>query len=158
NVLLATGDRNGGLFVWEAANAQEYHTLRGHSAAINSVSWRHDGNVLASGSDDNSIRLFEMENGNQIKTWNAHGGARSIEFCRDGRIATCGRDGKAQRWNGDGKAEGSAVPAADIAMRAAITTDGQRMIVGDWAGEVRVFSTADWKQIGSLSPNPPKLE
>lgn len=158
NVLLATGDRNGGLFVWEAANAQEYHTLRGHSAAINSVSWRHDGNVLASGSDDNSIRLFEMENGNQIKTWNAHGGTRSIEFCRDGRIATCGRDGKAQRWSGDGKAEGSAVPAADIAMRAAITTDGQRMIVGDWAGEVRVFSTADWKQIGSLSPNPPKLE
>lgn len=158
NVLLATGDRNGGLFVWEAANAQEYFSLRGHSAAISAVSWRHDGNLLASASEDTSIRLWEMENGNQIKTWNAHDGARTIEFCRDGKIVTGGRNHHVQRWSGDGKPDGTTLKLSDVIMRAATTTDGQKLITGDWAGEVRVYSTANWQQLGALSTNPPTLE
>jgi hypothetical protein len=159
NVLLATGDRNGGLFVWEAANAQEYFSLRGHSAAISAVSWRHDGNVLASASEDASIRLWEMENGNQLKTWSAHGGgARTVEFSRDGRIVSGGRDHNVQRWSGDGKADGNTLKLTDVTMRAVTTTDGQKLIASDWAGEVRVYSTANWQQIGSVSANPPTLE
>jgi WD40 repeat protein len=159
NVLLATGDRNGGLFVWEAAGAQEFFSLRGHSAAISAVSWRRDGNVLASASEDSSVRLWEMNNGNQIKTWNAHGGGvRSVEFCRDGRIVTGGRDHNVQRWTGEGKADGNTLKLTDVTMQAVTTFKGERLIAGDWAGEVRVYSTADWKQIGSLNANPPALE
>ena len=62
-VLLATGDRNGGLFVWEAATGREFLTLRGHTATITDVSWRADSNVLASASEDGTVRLWEMENG-----------------------------------------------------------------------------------------------
>ncbi|MGL5019166.1 MAG: c-type cytochrome domain-containing protein, partial [Luteolibacter sp.] len=32
-VLLASGDRNGGVWVWESHTANEFHTLRGHQAA-----------------------------------------------------------------------------------------------------------------------------
>src|SRR4029078_3641845 len=80
-VLLATGDRNGGLFVWEAFTAREYFTLRGHTSAITEVSWRLDSNVVGSGSEDSSVRLYEMENGNQVRTWGAHGGgAQSLRY------------------------------------------------------------------------------
>jgi WD40 repeat protein len=44
-VLLATADRSGGLLVWEAQTGREYLTLNGHTGAVNSVSWRIDGNV-----------------------------------------------------------------------------------------------------------------
>ena len=43
------------------------------------MSWRPDSNVLASCSEDGSIRLWEMNNGWQIKTWNAHGGVAAME-------------------------------------------------------------------------------
>ncbi len=35
---------------------------------ITDVSWRDDSNVLASGSEDTTIKLWEMENGGKIKS------------------------------------------------------------------------------------------
>ena len=43
SVLLATGDRNGGLVVWEADSGQELYTLTGHQASINSVNGTSPG-------------------------------------------------------------------------------------------------------------------
>ena len=39
-VLLAPGDRNGGLVVWEAATGREFYDLRGHGAMITETAWR----------------------------------------------------------------------------------------------------------------------
>src|SRR5205814_3515367 len=92
-VLLATGDRNGGLFVWESFTGREYFSLRGHTAMITDLSWRDDSNVLASSSEDTTIKLWEMENGGNIKNWGAHGGgAASVKFTHDGKLASTGRD------------------------------------------------------------------
>ena len=46
-VLLASGDRNGGLHVWESMTGREYLALRGHGGAITAVSWRADSNIIA---------------------------------------------------------------------------------------------------------------
>ena len=37
---LATGDRNGGLMLWEAATGQEMFNLPGHKGAITAITWR----------------------------------------------------------------------------------------------------------------------
>jgi hypothetical protein len=158
NVLLATGDRNGEVLVWEAAKAREYLTLHAHTGAITALSWRADGNSVASASDDGSIRLWELENGKQTKTWNAHGGVQWVEYCRDGRLLTCGRDRQVKLWAADGKQQGKDMLLADSALRAAATGDAGRIIAGDWTGEVRVWNSADGKQLGTLSANPQKLD
>jgi WD40 repeat protein len=157
NVLLASGDRNGDVFVWEAAKGQEYLSLHGHTAGVTALSWRADGNMLASASDDGSIRLWEMENGKQVKTWNAHGGVQSVEFCRDGKLLTCGRDHQVKLWTADGKPQPQNLSLGEMAMRAAMTFDNNRIIAGDWAGDVRIWNAADGKQIGTLSADPPLL-
>ncbi len=41
-VLLASGDRQGGLWVWEAKSGNEFYGLQGHKAAITSVCFRDD--------------------------------------------------------------------------------------------------------------------
>ncbi|HVL14863.1 MAG TPA: c-type cytochrome domain-containing protein, partial [Gemmata sp.] len=110
-VLLATGDRNGGLFVWEAFTGREFFTLRGHTAMITDVSWRDDSNVLASSSEDTTIKLWEMENGGQIKNWGAHaGGAASVKFTHDGKLASTGRDKVTKLWDQNGAAQKSFEP------------------------------------------------
>ena len=47
-VLVASSDRNGGLFVWEAETGRVYHDLRGPGGAVTGLSWRSDSNILAS--------------------------------------------------------------------------------------------------------------
>ena len=157
-VLLATGDRNGGLFVWEAFTGREHLNLRGHGAAITDVSFRSDGNVLASASEDTTVRLWEMENGGQIKSWGAHGGGvLSAKFTHVGRIASCGRDRVAKVWDQNGAQQRAFDAFADLALRVAFNHDGSRVIAADWSGEIRVWSTADGKLLGNLTPNPPTL-
>jgi Planctomycete cytochrome C/WD domain, G-beta repeat len=154
-VLLATGDRNGGLFVWEAYTAREYFSLRGHTASITDVSWRADGNVLASASEDTTVRLWEMENGGQIKNWGAHGGgAECVCYGHDGRLVSAGRDRAVKVWDGNGGQQRQFELLPDVALRAAFTHDGGRVVGGDWTGALKVWVTADGRYVGNLSANP----
>jgi len=157
-VLLTSGDRNGGLFVWEAFTAREYFSLRGHTLGITEVSWRADGNVCASTSEDGSIRLWEMENGSQVKTWAAHpGGSQSVRYALDGRLVSAGRDRAVKTWDGNGTAQKTLGPVADVAMKAVFNHDGARVLAGDWTGLVSVWLMADGKAAGQISGTPPTL-
>jgi len=157
-VLLATGDRNGGVFVWEANTAREYLSLRAHSKMITGLSWRIDSNILASCSEDASIRLWEMENGRQVKSWGAHGGGTaSMEFTRDGRLVSCGRDRVTKLWDQNGKQLRAFTAFADLALRVTHCDETNRVIAGDWTGAIRVWNAADGKQLGELDSNPQKL-
>jgi hypothetical protein len=158
SVLLATSDRNGGVFVWESFTGREYFSLRGHSAAVTGISWRTDSNVLATCSEDGTVRLWEMENGGPIKNW-AHGGGgvQSVQFARDNRIVSSGRDRTVKLWDANGAALRAFEAMPDVAMRCAVSHDGSRVIAGDWSGRVKVWNAADGKLLGELSANPPGL-
>jgi hypothetical protein len=157
-VLLATGDRNGGVFIWEANTAREFHGLRGPTKAITGISWRPDSNVVAVSSEDATTQLFEMENGRQIRTWGAHGGGTlDVSYGMDGRIITAGRDRTAKLWDGNGTAQRTFEAMPDLALKAVLTHDSKRAIAGDWTGQVVVWNTADGKRVGTLSANPPSM-
>lgn len=154
-VLLASADRNGGLFVWEAHTAREYFALRGPTQAVTEVSWRPDSNVVAASSEDGTVRLFEMENGHQIRNWGAHGGgALSVRYGMDGRISSAGRDRVAKLWDGNGGVQRTFEALPDIALRSVLTHDSKLMIAADWSGVVGVWQSADGKRLGNLSANP----
>ena len=128
-MLLATGDRNGGLFVWEAPTGREYFALRGHTATITDVSWRDDSNVLASASEDTTIKLWEMENGGKIKNWGAHGGgAQSVQFAHDGRLVSTGRDRVTKLWDQNGAVQKQFEALPDIGLRAVVTHDNAKVV------------------------------
>jgi WD40 repeat protein len=154
-VLLASADRNGGLFVWEAHTGREFLSLRGHTAAVTDVSWRDDSNVLASASEDGTIRLWEMENGNAIKNWGHGGPVEAVKYAHDGRLVSCGRDRVAKIWDQNGAPQRAFEAFPDIALRAALSHDGSRVIAGDWTGQIRVWMTTDGKLAGNLLANPP---
>lgn len=158
-VLLATSDRTGGLFVWEAETAREFLNLQGHNAAVTDVSWRADSNILASASEDSTVRLWEMNDGKQVKSWNAHGGGTAtVDFARDGRLVSGGRDKTVKVWDANGKQLAALGGYPDIVLEAAFVHDGARVVGGDWTGSVRLWSVADNKQVAELTPNPPTLD
>jgi WD40 repeat protein len=158
-VLLATADRAGGVFVWEAGTDREFHALEGHKAAVTAMSWRDDSNVLATASEDGTIALWSMENGKRIKDISAHsGGATCLQFLHDGRFVSGGRDHLVKLWGSGGNQIRQFEPFGELVMKVAAAHDGNRIVAGDWSGEVRLAQAADGKIVNRLAANPPTLE
>ena len=151
--LLASADRNGGVIVWEAAKGKEFNVLAGHKAAVTGLSFMTG--VVASGSEDATIKLWDVKEGKEIKSWPAHpGGVQSVSFTPDGRLVSCGRDKIAKVWDQAGKQLLASEAFGDIALRAEMA--GERVVAGDWSGQVRVWSL-NGKRAGELSANPPTI-
>jgi hypothetical protein len=151
--LLASADRNGGVIVWEAAKGKEYNVLNGHKAGITGLSFMTG--VVASSSEDGTIKLWDVKEGKESRSWSAHkGGVQSVDFTPDGRLVSSGRDKVARVWDQAGKQIMASEPFGDIALRAEIA--GERVVAGDWSGQVRVWSL-DGKRVGELDANPPPI-
>ena len=153
--MLATGDRNNGLVVWEAQTGREFFDLRGHTAAITDISWRLDSNVVASSSEDGTVKLWEMENGGNIKTIGAHGGGvESVRFAKDGRLVI---DRPRPRGPALGRQRQQAARLRGVRRpgpRGRLQPRRITVVAADWSGEIRVWDAKDGKRLANLAVNP----
>jgi hypothetical protein len=159
-VLLASGGRTGDLYVWEAEGGIEFYELKAHQLAITGMSWRADSNVLAACSEDGQVTTWEMQKGTNLKKWAAHpGGAQDVDFSPDGsKIVTCGRDNRVKIWDLNGTLQREITGFSDIVTACTFTSDGKRVISGDWNGSLVVWNVADGAKIGELISNPPPIQ
>jgi WD40 repeat protein len=67
------------------------------------VSFSPDGKTLATGSYDNTIKLWDVETGQQIRTLTGHNSyVTSVSFSSDGKtLATGSGDDTIKLWNGE---------------------------------------------------------
>jgi hypothetical protein len=150
---LVTADRSGNAYVWDSS-IRELWSLTGHKGPITAVSV--SGNVAATASEDGTVKTWDLKTGESIKSFTAHnGGVESVEFTRDGKLITCGRDKLTKIFDATGKLEQTFPELPDVALHATFT--GGKVIAGDWTGVVRVWNAADAKPGGDLSANPPSL-
>lgn len=154
--LLASADRAGGMWVWEANTLRERYNCAGHRDAVNAVAFRGDSQVVASGSQDGTIKVWSMADGANARTiTGAHaGGVLSISFTHDGRLVSSGRDGLVKLWGPDGAPLKTYERFNDLVLHVTFSHDGQRIIAGDYSGAIRVFAVGDSKPIGELTANP----
>ncbi len=142
-LLVAAGDRFGGLYVWETKSGKEFYTLRGHTKGVTGIAWRADSDALATSSDDQTVRVWNMHTGAEAAKWEAHeGGAADVAFHTSGAIVTAGRDGRVKLWDEKGKRAAEFGPADDAVLKIAFTADAKTVLSGDWAGAVRTWPVA----------------
>jgi WD40 repeat protein len=86
----------------EAAAAEEQRilTLEGHEAGVNCVAFSPDGNLIASGSDDQTVRVWEAGTGKEMMTLERHkSSVSSLAFSSDGqKIISGSEDGTIVIW------------------------------------------------------------
>src|SRR5260370_27468251 len=77
------------------------HALRGHSDAIFRIAWSPDGRVLASGSHDNTIRLWDGQTGQLLRTLRSHTkSVFSVAWSPDGEALASGSNDETIRlWD-----------------------------------------------------------
>ena len=82
-------------------NYVHYTTLTGHTFPVNSIAFSPDGHILASGSHDGTIRLWDATTGEHMKTLTGHADSvLSLAFNSDGLILASGNyDGMIRLWD-----------------------------------------------------------
>ena len=82
---------------------QESNRLVGHQAGVNTVALSPDGLTIATGSEDNTVKLWQA-NGRLLKTLTKHTwGVNAIVFSPDGQIIASGsKDGTINLWQANG--------------------------------------------------------
>ncbi|KAF7712143.1 Uncharacterized protein PECH_004203, partial [Penicillium ucsense] len=71
----------------------ELEALRGHTESVSSVAFSCDGRLLASGSSDQTVRLWDTATGTLLQILSAHlGPIQSVAFSHDGRLLASGSD------------------------------------------------------------------
>jgi WD40 repeat protein/transcriptional regulator with XRE-family HTH domain len=90
--ILATGDVDGNICLWNVADGKQLSILQGHRTWIWSVGFSPDGRILASCSEDSTICLWDLASGQCLKTLRGQTncGVCSLGFSPNGRILASG--------------------------------------------------------------------
>jgi len=76
-------------------------TFEGHTSGVTSVAFSPDGKLLASGSYDGTIKLWEVATGSLVRTLYGHTWVvNSVAFSPDGRLlASSSADATIKLWD-----------------------------------------------------------
>ncbi len=98
NLLAVTGSH--GIWLCDANTGKEQAYLTGHTRSVNSVAFSPDSKskMLASGSDDGMVRLWNIDTKTEIATLRGHTDVNSVAFSRDGETLTSGDSIKTVLW------------------------------------------------------------
>jgi COMPASS component SWD3 len=146
-------------------------TFTGHANSINCLAISPNGEMLASGSEDNTIRLWNLETGECLATLSGHeAGVKSVAITSDGQLLVSGSaDNTIKLWQLPENASEPICPDpiytltghTDWVKCLAITPDGQTLASGSqdktiklWqleTGELKSTLVGHWGEVNSIA-------
>jgi WD40 repeat protein len=116
--------------------------LRGHSSLVFSVAVTGDGRIAVSGSDDMTVRVWDLAEGRCSAVLEGHTSwVRSVAVAADGRTAVSGSSDRTVRvWDLAGDHSTAVVLGhTDFVSGVAVSGDGQTAVSGSYDKTIRVW-------------------
>ena len=135
-------------------NWQCLHTLTGHKNLIYSVAFSPNGEVVASGSDDKTIKLWGVEDGQEIVTLTGHGNSvYTVVFSPDGQmLASSSHDKTVKLWRmKDGQEIRTLIGHSNSVYSAAFSPDGEIIASSSWDRTIKIWRVKDGQEIRTLA-------
>ncbi|HEY9621736.1 MAG TPA: TIR domain-containing protein [Crinalium sp.] len=132
----------------------ERNTLSGHQFSVSSVSFSPDGKTLASGSWDNSIKLWNVETGELIRTLPGHqSSVRSVSFSPDGKTLASGSGDKTIKlWNVEtGELIRTLMGHQSSVRSMSLSSDGKTLASGSDDNSIKLWNVETGELIGTLT-------
>jgi WD40 repeat protein len=131
-----------------AAEKPEIFVQLGHSGNVFAVAFSPDGKYLLSGSDDKTLKLWEVSTGREIRTlWHTEG-VMSVAFSPDGKYILSGsRDGTMKLWD---LATGKEIKAFSIDVWRSVVFSPDDRYVAAGSDKVTIYDVKSGKAIKIL--------
>lgn len=151
------------LVLWLISNAllapleaQELNLVvqTGHISCVSEVAFSPDGKTLASGSWDNSVKLWDVASGQEVKSLEGHTGwVWSVAFSPDGKTLASGSGDKTIRlWSVEsGEVIKTLDGHTDWVQPIAFSPDGKLLASGGRDNTIRLWNIASGQQIEILT-------
>jgi WD40 repeat protein len=134
----------------------------GHAEYVRAVAFSPDGTLFASGSNDNTVKIWDVASRRELRTLTGHGDhVLAIQFSRDGRLlASLGYDKSVRIWEVQtGQARSTINVENGTFLAIAFTADGKTLLTAngtDSGGSgdhlIRCWDLASGKVLRTLDP------
>jgi hypothetical protein len=143
-------------------------TLTGHSTKvdkdgdiegmIDSVALSSDGRILASGSRDKTIKIWNVSTGQEINTLKGHSrSVNSVAFSPDGKTLASSsrdRDNTIKIWNvATGQKITTLKGHSNLVLSVAFSPDGKTLASGGWDNTIKIWNVSTGQEISTLKGN-----
>ncbi len=144
--------------VWEDERRRVHTTLKGHTDKINVLALTPNGDTLASGSDDGTIRLWDTSTGTQISSIPSSK-TDTLAFSMDGKIlASINNSVSIQLWDvGTGKQLTSLNGQNEVVTDLKFSPDNNILASGNLDGTIQLWDISNGKQLGLLKGHTSRL-
>lgn len=144
--VFASGSEDGTIVLWDAKTGESLSNLTGHTQSISALAFSADSQTLASGGG-NEIRLWEVNTGNPIGTFDAVESISALTFSPDGKTLASGSEvGLIQIWESYPDYQIQATlkgHQASIGMLM-FSPDGKTLASGSYDGTILLW---DWEKL-----------
>jgi hypothetical protein len=135
------------VYLWDLESGELLHRFKGHGnflrrGLIASVALTPDGRSALSGSQDRTLRLWDVASGTEVRCFTGHTGAvTAVAFSPDGRRILSGSLDKTVRlWDAAGGEEVACFRGhTDVVWSVAFSPDGGRVLSGGQDGTIRLW-------------------